>query len=368
MKREWRRSAPARPWLLLRPGQADAPWDWLLVDGDTPLRQGQGEPPAEPHARVALVVPGEACSHFQVPAPAGLRREEWPLLLEDQLLQDPQSLACANLARLAGQVRLVVVARQQLEAWQAQCATWGLPLERCWAEFQLLPAPTTGTAWQWRKLTDMRLFRGVLEDGREHWLAWPQTLGEAPRSPWAGLPMEVMEGAWPTHLANLDALPGLFAQQRTQTWRRPQLPRVHLRLMLACLLLCTLWAGLWTHQQWRQAQLWRAQVHAVVGQQASPRQAAQALKRLQGAETERQLRLRQLEDLQTRLQAWLREQPAWRLQAVRFDGRRWHLRMEGDGAAPPWDAMASGAGVRVEVQGDGQAGQWHVVFDLGDAT
>ena len=111
MKREWRRSAPARPWLLLRPGQADAPWDWLLVDGDIPLRQGQGEPPAEPHARVALVVPGEACSHFQVPAPAGLRREEWPLLLEDQLLQEPQILACANLARLAGQVRLVVVAR-----------------------------------------------------------------------------------------------------------------------------------------------------------------------------------------------------------------------------------------------------------------
>lgn len=368
MKLEWRRAAPARPWLLLRPGQGDVPWEWLRVGGDALLRQGQGEPPAEAHTRVALVLPGEACSHFQVPAPVGLKREEWPLLLEDQLLQENEALACASLARQAGQVRLVAVARQQLEAWHAQCAAWGLQVERCWAEFQLLPAPPTGTAWQWCKPTDVSLLRGLAEDGREHWLAWPHVLGEAPRSPWAGLQVNAMEGPWPTQIADLDVLPGLFAQRRTSNWRKPQLPRLYLRLMAACLLLCSLWAGLWVHQQWRQAQLWQAQVQAVVGQQASPRQAAQALKRLQGADTERQLRLRQLEDLQTRLQAWLREQPRWHLQAVRFDGRRWHLRLDGDGAAPPWDAMAAAAGARVEVQGDGQAGQWQVVFDLGGAT
>ena len=368
MKIDWRRSAPARPWLLLRPGQADTPWDWLLVAGDAPLRQGQGEPPVEPHAQVALVIPGEACSHFQVPAPPGLKREEWPLLLEDQLLQDAQALVCACLGRHAGQVRLVAVARQQLEAWQARCATWGVHVERCWAEFQLLPAPLPGTAWQWRKTAGANLFRGVTEQGREHWLAWPQGWPATPSTPWAGLPVVAMDGAWPTQLAALDALPGLFARRRTRTWRWPDLPRLHLRLMVACLLLATLWAGLWAQQQWRQAQLWRAQVQAVVGEQASARQAAQALKRLQGADTERQLRLRQLKDLQARLRSWMHEQPRWRLQAVRFDGRRWHLRLDGDGAAPPWEAMAGAAGARVEVQGDGQAGQWQVVFDLGDAT
>ncbi|MNS07388.1 GspL periplasmic domain protein [compost metagenome] len=115
-------------------------------------------------------------------------------------------------------------------------------------------------------------------------------------------------------------------------------------------------------KQWAQAQLWRSQVIAVTGEQASTRHAAQALKRLRESELQQQLRTRQLEDLQTALQAWLRDHPGWRLQAVRFDGQRWHLRLEGEGGAPPWSDMATAAGASVQVQ-DGQ-----VVFDLGAAS
>ncbi|MCY1452444.1 type II secretion system protein L [compost metagenome] len=134
------------------------------------------------------------------------------------------------------------------------------------------------------------------------------------------------------------------------------------QLLVACLVLAAVWGGLWLSQQWRQAQLWRSQVIAVTGEQASPRHAAQALKRLRESELQQQLRTRQLEDLQAPLQAWLREHPGWRLQAVRFDGQRWHLRLEGEGSAPPWNDMATSAGATVQVQGD------QVVFDLGAAS
>lgn len=148
MKLEWRRRAPAQPWLLLRPGEV---WEWLLVSQGRPLRQGHGEPPAGLGARVALIVPGEHCSHFQLPAPPGLKREEWPLLLEDRLLQGDDDVLCACIWRHAGQLRLLVVARDRLSEWRGQCAAWGLAVECCWAEFQLLPDCAAEAAWHWRR-------------------------------------------------------------------------------------------------------------------------------------------------------------------------------------------------------------------------
>jgi len=207
----------------------------------------------------------------------------------------------------------------------------------------------------------MSLYKGLAEDEQEHWLAWPQALGEAPQQPWAHMQSVPLSGDWPSTLAPLDAMPGLFERAR----KVPSLPivsRPQQRLLAACLVLAAVWGGLWLNQQWRQAQLWRAQVFAVTGEQASPRHAAQALKRLRESELQQQIRTRQLEDLQAALQAWLRDQPGWRLQAVRFDGQRWHLRLEGDGATPPWQDMANGAGAAVQVQGG------EVVFDLGAAA
>ncbi len=86
------------------------------------------------------------------------------------------------------------------------------------------------------------------------------------------------------------------------------------------------------------------------------------LVRLRESVLQQQLRTRQLDDLQARLQTWLRANPGLRLQAVRFDGQRWHLRLEGEGSAPPWRDMAAAAGATVQVQ-EGQ-----VIFDLGAAS
>ncbi|MNG72010.1 GspL cytoplasmic actin-ATPase-like region [compost metagenome] len=360
MSLEWRRRVAARRWLLLRPGDC---WDWLLVEGGVAQRQGQGEPPADLQARVALVVPAGHCSHFQLPAPPGLRREEWPLLLEDCLLQGADDVVCACLGRDGGQVRLLAVDRQRLQGWRAQCAEWGLPVERCWTEFQLLPAPEAGVAWQWRR-AGVNVFKGVTEAGHERWLAWPETLGEVCVEPWSGLGRVPLEGCWPTSLASLDALPSLFEQRRARSLSGPSRPQQ--RVLAACLALACAWGGLWVHQHWRQAQVWQAQVLAVTGEQGSPRQAAQALRQLRETETQQQLRWRQLEDLQGRLDAWLREHPDWRLQRVHFDGQRWELRLQGDGTAPPWAEMAEAAGAQLQVVAGGT--QAHVVFDLGAAT
>lgn len=181
MKFEWRRRTSAQPWLLLRPGVV---WHWALIDGGVVQRQGQGEPPANLQARVALILPAEACSCFRVPAPPGLKREEWSLLLEDCLLQPPDEVACACLAREPGYLRLLVVARQKLEGWRGQCAAWGLQVERCWAELQLLPAVEAGTAWHWQRHPACPCTKGWAKTnrntgwrGRMHWKKCRSNLG-----------------------------------------------------------------------------------------------------------------------------------------------------------------------------------------------
>lgn len=357
MKLEWHRPRSTRPWLLLRPGEV---WDWLLIEADGSRREGQGCPPKVLQARVALVVPGEHVSQFQLAAPPGLKRDDWPLLLEDRLLQNCDELLCACLARSPGQLRLMAVARELLEPWRAQCTEWAVPLDHCWAEFQLLPTPEPGTAWRWQRTPGLWLCKGAAASGLEHWLAWPAALGELPQ-PWPGLHTHAVRGAWPEALAALDSLPSLLDRPRTAR-SLPGVPAQQRRLLVACLVLATAWAGLWLSHQWRQAQTWRGQVLAAIGDQPSARHAAQALKRLRESELQRQLRERQLEDLQGQLQTWLREHPSWRLQAVRFDGQRWHLRLEGDGTQPPWSDMAHAVGAAVQLQ-DGL-----VVFDLGAAT
>lgn len=357
MKFEWRRRSPARPWLLLRP-VADGGWHWCLLDSGVLRDEGQGRPPQNLSARVALVVPGEACSLFQLPAPPGLKREEWPLLLEDRLQQGSDEVHCACIGRAAGQLRLVVAARERLDGWLAQCAEWGLEVERCWSQFQLLPVLERGCGWQWRQ-EQSSLYARIDEDGAEHWLAWPQMLGPVP-APWDTQMLEQVDGRWPQRIADLDTLPTLRETRRPR--RSLNVTGQQKRLIAACLVLAAVWSGLWLSQQWRQAQLYRQQVLAVTGPQATPRQAAQALKRLRDADGERALRLRRLDGLQEQLQAWLHAHPQWRLRAVRFDGQRWHLQLDGEGTLAPWHEMAAAVGAAVQVQAQG------AVFDLGSSS
>ncbi|MDH0650189.1 type II secretion system protein GspL [Pseudomonas sp. GD03858] len=351
MKLEWRRRASPQPWLLLRPGVT---WDWLLVERGQAVQAGQGQPPAGLGARVALIVPAEHCSHFQVPAPPGLKREEWPLLLEDRLAQAVDEVYCACVGRAPGQLRLAVLARRWLDDWRAQCDAWALQVERCWVEFQLLPE--RDNVWH-RGETTLRT--GIGSDGRAHWLAWPRMLDIEPPLDWQESAPETLEGTWPSALADLDRVPALFENRRARP--RPQLAVSQWRLATACLVLAVIWGAMWGAQQWRQAKLYREQVLAVTAAPATPRQAAQALKRLRDEQSEREVRLRRLEALQVQVHEWLSSHPGWQLRAVRFDGQRWHLELEGEGDTPPWSAMATALGTPVQVE----EGAHRVVFDLG---
>lgn len=353
MKLEWRRRAPAQPWLLLRPGEV---WEWLLVIQGRPVCEGLGEPPPGLEARVALIVPGEHCSHFQLAAPPGLKREEWPLLVEDRLLQGVDEVLCACIGRHAGQVQLLVVARARLDEWRAQCAAWALPVERCWAEFQLLPDSVGASGWHWRRGT-VSLYKA-----QARWLAWPQVLGLPPTLDWLADDAECIEGPWPEVLAPLDGLSGVFESRHARS--RPRLQGGQSRLAVACLALALAWGGLWCAQQWRQAQVYRAQVLALTGPQATPRQAALALKHLRDDAGESQVRLRLLDAVQAQVHAWLSDHPGWQVRAVRYDGQRWHLELEGEGDVAPWHDMATAIGVQVQVEDEAR----RVVFDLGSAA
>lgn len=368
MKRErWRRRA-ARPWLLLRPGADAQAWQWARVEQGRVQASGCGAPPPITGARVALVLPGELCSHFQVPAPPGLKRHEWPLLLEDRLLQSAQDLACGCLARGPGSMQLVCVEQTLLDGWLAQCAEWQLDVQRCWAQFQLLPVPAPGSAWCWRQDAGASLFVGRSAEARLYWLAWPVALQAAtPAGVWRELEMHTVEGDWPEPLAALDGMPSLFERRRGKRQVRQMSPGLW-RLPAACLAVAVLWAGLWSSQQWRQQGVYQAQVEALVGPVASLREAAQRVRQQRLGADERQLRLRQLEHLQTELDGWLRANGSWQLSAARFDGQRWALRLQGHEVIDdaPWQAMASAIGVAVQVTQAGDA--LNLTFDLGAAS
>lgn len=352
-------------WLLLRPGVGQAPWSWLrLADGRR--EAGEGKPPSPDGARVALILPGNHCSHSQLAAPPGLKRDEWPLLLEERLLQPAESIRCGCVSRQGNQLELVSVDQALLEQWLGQCADWGLSVERCWAEFQLLADTPAGTALCWQRSPDLLLLKGVTELSRQHWLAWPTLLGSNLPAPWPSLQPEMFEGAWPARLAALEPLPSLFALHPARQMRlRVAMAPGQWRLMAACALLGLVCSGLWLVQQWRQNEVYKAQVVAVTGPVTSSRQAAQLLKRQRQAEADRHLRLRQIEQLQMAVQQWLQAQPGWHVSASGFDGQRWTLRLRGDQApeAATWQAIARQVGVAVAAStGEGQL---QLVFDLG---
>ncbi|OOW04408.1 hypothetical protein MF6396_08750 [Pseudomonas sp. MF6396] len=359
--RYWRRRQPGS-WLLVRPDEAG--WSWLQVRAGEVLRAGHGQPP-EGAGRVALVVPGSECAHFHLQAPPGLKREEWPLLLEDRVLQPAEAIHVGCVSRGSGWLELAVIDRQRLAGWLQACQGWGLQVERCWAEFQLLPELAPGDAWCWRRSPDLSLFKSCGADRRQAWLAWPTALGATPPSVWCDRQVQAFEGAWPASLAALERLPGLFELRRTPR-APPHLAQGQRRLATACAVLGVVWCALWLGLQWRQATLYKAQVVAVTGPLSTPRQATQWLKRERQTRDERNLRLRQLEALQGAMVQWLSAQPGWRLQRARFDGTRWTLQLQGAQAPSdtPWAAMAASAGAQVAVQ-PATADAVQLVFDLG---
>lgn len=359
--RRWRRRQP-RHWLLVRPDAQG--WSWLQVADGEGQRAGRGRPPVTGSEQVALVLPGIDCGHFHLPAPPGLKREECPLLLEDRVLQPPEAIHTGCVSRRQGWLELVTVERDVLAQWLAQCDAWGLKVERCWAEFQLLPEAVAGSAWCWHRAPELSLYKGCTADARQLWLAWPAALGATLPVAWRDLEIQTLEGPWPSRLAPLERLPSLLERRRAPRTRL-DLTRGQQRLLAGCALLALLWCGLWLGLQWRQSAVYQAQVAAVTGPVASVRAATQVLKRQRQVQDDQALRLRQLDQLQEAMAQWMQTQPGWRLRLARFDGARWRLHLQGlpVPVEAPWAAMAASAGAQVTVEP--ASDELRLVFELG---
>ncbi|MBX8557751.1 type II secretion system protein GspL [Pseudomonas cichorii] len=340
-----------RHWLLLRPAATGA-WQWRRLPGD---EQGDWPPPAHClQDTVALIMPAAQCSHFQVPAPPGLKPHEWPMLLEDLLQQPAEAVQVSCLSRLAGHLELLVVERAQVQRWLSECEELGVSPDYLWAELQLLPTQAAGQALSWSRPEGRCLIRGADND-LQHWLVWPDVLGEPPEN-WRQ-PSEEMTGPWPSRWAALSRLPSLLVRSGT---RRPKtrqraspFGKSLSRLAGVCGVLALCWGALMLGQFWQQVPVWKAQVEALTGPVDSARQAARLLSRLQSAQTDWQSRQQQIAELEQAMTLWLDSQKDWGVSGTYFDGRTLRLVLSGN-ASPPdtthWQVMAKAAGAKVSVE------------------
>ncbi len=363
------RRAPARQaWLLLRPPvHHEGVWQWRRLPGS---ESGDGMPQAhDQDEQVALIIPAALCSHFQVPAPPGLKPHEWPLLLEDQLQQPADDVQVSCLSRPAGHLELLVVDRTQVQHWLSACADRGLAPGCVWAEMQLLPSVPAGEVLCWSRETDSCLKRGDAV-GAQQWLVWPHLLGEVPDI-WQPS-VDAMNGPWPSQWAELDRLPNLLPGTGARRSRsRPSSPlftRMQKRLLAVCALLALCWGGLTAFQFWQQIPVWRAQVEHITGPVSTPQQAARLLARLQAQQTDWRSRQLQIAELEGAVSHWLAAQQGWGVSGNYFDGRNWRVVLNGNVAAPPlshWQAIAKAAGAVASVETDEKKALLTVSFDLG---
>ncbi|WP_050507737.1 type II secretion system protein GspL [Pseudomonas syringae] len=364
----WRaeRSA-ARQWLLVRPGFNPAdPWQWRRLPG---AEFGDGPPPSRfAQDSVALIIPAAYCSHFQVPAPPGLKAHEWPLLLEDSLQQPVDQLQVSCLSRTNGHLELLVAERALIRRWLDECEAMGFSPSHLWAEMQLLPNPAPGQLLRWSRDQDACLKRAGA-NGVQHWLVWPDVLGDLPED-WQH-PQGEITGDWPSHWAELSRLPNLLTgsgnRQAKGRLRTPSFSPTQRRLLNSCGLLALVWACVALGQFWQQVPVWKAQVEAVTGPVASARQAERVLARLSADQLDWRTRQQQLVELEQAVERWLDTQPDWGVSGSYFDGQRWRVVLSGSSPAPAighWQAMARSAGSKVTVEPDPKTALLTLNFNL----
>ena len=354
--------------LLVRPpiDPADS-WQWCSVPGN---QSGDWPPPANlmPDT-IVLIIPAALCSHFQVAAPPGLKRHEWPLLLEDVLQQPADQVQVSQLSRIEGYVELLVVERARINGWLADCEALGIAPSCLWAEPQLLPPQPPGQQLHWHRAGDRCIIRGA-ENGAQHWLVWPPVLGDLPEQ-WRQ-PNEEMTGAWPAQWAVLERLPNLLESPVVRLVKAPRghglFTRTQRRLAGACTTLALFWVGVLGVQFWQQIPAWKAQVEAVTGPVNNAQQAARSLARLQALQTDWRSRQQQVTELETAVSHWLASQKGWGVSGNYFDGRSWRLVLNGNAAPPPvshWQAMGKAVGATASVEPNDKASLLTVHFDLG---
>lgn len=370
MSERWSlRRRDTRGWLLVRPGLApDRPWQWRRWPGE---EAGDWPPPAG-HAqrdRVALVLPAARCSHFLVPAPPGLKRHEWPLLLDDQLQQPSEQVQVFALARVAGHLQLLVVERARVQGWLADAQALGIEPEVVWAQMQLMPPAEAGEVLAWHCGEETCLVRGDAE-GRQQWLVWPTALGDVPED-WR-TDAEAFSGVWPQRWAALERLPNLLEPRRTRIRPGGWLTPLQRRLTGCAALLGLCWAMLALVQFVNQVPVWKAQVQALAGPVSTVQQATRSLARVQAEQADWRVRQEQLVVLEQGLDRWLGAQQDWGVAGSHFDGRTWRLVLGGHArsqVAPPpasnWQDLAQTAGATASAEPSENGAQLTVRFDLG---
>ncbi|NNA67788.1 type II secretion system protein GspL [Pseudomonas gessardii] len=359
--------AKPREWLLVRPpATAEGRWQWLHYSAQQACASGTWPPPsALLQLPGALIIPALDCSHFCLPAPPGLKRHEWPQLFEEYAQQPAEALLVSCLSREAGQLELLVMQRQQVQQWLAECAALGLQITHGWAELQLLPPPEAGQVVEWRR-AQVR----CLKAHSRQWLVWPPVLGERLPQAWRDLPAETLEGDWPSRLARLEQVPSVLENTRpARPQRAPLMSGMQRRLLLGCVVLAACWSALYLGQSLRQIEGWKAQVRAVTGPANSPQQARAALARVQAEASDWQVRQQKIVALEQAFSAWLQQQPGWSVVRIELDDSHWRLALRGNGPRPlpaEWQAMAQAAGAQWLDEAQSAAGQLHLTFELGE--
>lgn len=370
MSERWSlRKRDTRHWLLVRPGLDDEqPWTWRRLPGDA-----QGDWPPPPgllHSdRVALVMPALLCSHFLLPAPPGLKRHEWPLLLEDQLQQPVEQVQVFCLSRMATHLQLLVVERARVEGWLADAQALGVQPEAVWAQMQLMPQALAGEVLGWDCAEEYLRVRGDAE-GRQQWLVWPKALGELPEDWQASA--DVCNRPWPERWAALERLPSLLETRRKQFWPDGLFTPLQRRLSAAAALLGLCWAVLALVQFVSQVPVWKAQVQALTGPVSTVQQATRRLAQVQGEQADWRVRQEQLVVLEQGMDRWLVAQQDWGVASSHFDGRTWRLVLGGHPGSlvtpPPdthWQGLAHAAGATASAEPSENGAQLTVRFDLG---
>ncbi|MCQ9425863.1 type II secretion system protein GspL [Pseudomonas sp. LJDD11] len=362
---QFERLSPGRrkpcAWLLVRPEAGG--WQWRRVPGN---QQGSWPPPADTlqAARVALLIPAMHCSHFQVAAPPGLKRHEWPLLLEDQLQQPPEQVQVHCLARSAGHLQLLVVNKAQVQQWLSEAEQLGIAPEYLWAEPQLMPLADAGEVRCWVR-DDARYLVRADEQGRQQWLVWPDALGEPPEG-WRS--DACMHGDWPPQYADLQRLPNLLDVRQVRRARTALFNPVQRRLLAVAAVLGLGWASLSLVQWLGQVPGWKAEVQALTGPVANTRQASRELARLQSEQTDWRVRQEQLVMLEQAIGNWLGSQQGWGVSGSYFDGRTWRLVLSGNATRPAadhWQSLAKAAGATASAEPSENGALLSVRFDLG---
>lgn len=360
-----------REWLLLRPpATPGSAWQWLHYVAHQAPSSGDWPPPAHClELPGVLIIPALDCSHFCLPAPPGLKRQEWPQLLEEYVQQPAEQLWVSCLSRECGHLELLVMQRQQVQQWLADCAALGVQITQGWAELQLLPTPEPGQTLRWQREQLLCLKSGDKTQPKR-WLVWPQVLGETLPLSWRELPGEQLQGSWPSRLAALAQLPNVLEGARppqVRVRRNEWLSRVQQRLLLGCGLLAACWGAVYLVQTWQALETWKAEVKTLVGPASTLNQARAALNRLQQRESDWRLRQQQVVTLEQALGAWLAQQPGRSVSSQQFDGRVWRLGLSGAGPQPAlaaWQAMAQAAGAEVRLDPPVGANEVRLSFDL----